>query len=230
VRRALYLAIDAEAIKTGLMQGHSAPAGLLWAPSVFGYTKEDDARPASDPQRAKQMLAAAGYPSGFGVTLDCPSDRYVNDVGICQAVAAQLARIGVRVGVNVLPFSQWVSRLRRLDTSFYLIGWAAPTFDALFTLQAIVHSRGDGADGSNNFGGYSNPAVDSIIDRLKSESDPKQRLQFIRAATRLEQEDVAYIPIHQQTIIWGLRKGIDAVVPPENQLELKWIRSAERFR
>lgn len=230
VRRALDLAIDADAIKKGLMEGHSVPAGSLWAPSVFGYSKDDDRRPAPDPKRAKQLLTEAGYPSGFGVTLDCPSERYVNSVGICQAVASQLARIGVRVNVNVLPFAVWVSRLRGFDTSFYLIGWASPTFDALFTLQAIVHSRGKGADGSNNFGGYSNTAVDALIDKLKSESDPARRLLLIHQAAQLEQDDVGYIPLHHQTIIWGMRKGIDAVLPPENQLDVKWIKSAERFQ
>jgi peptide/nickel transport system substrate-binding protein len=230
VRRALYLAIDPDAIRKGLMQGHSVPAALLWAPSVFGYSKEDDTRAAPDPQRAKQLLTEAGYPSGFGVTLDCTTGRYVNDIEICQAVASQLARIGVRVRVNALPFSGWVAKLRAFDTSFYLMGWAVPTFDALFTLQAIVHSRGHGADGSNNFGGYSNPDVDTLIDQVKSEADPAQRLLLIHKAAQLEQDDVGYIPLHHQTIIWGMRKGIDASPPPENQLELKWIRTGARFQ
>ena len=223
VREALYRAIDPVAIQKGLLQGHSAPTALMWAPSVFGYSAADDVRPPANPARARELLAEAGFGAGFGVTLDCPTDRYVDDEQICQAIAAQLARIGVRVTVNALPFAVYVAKLRRFDTSFYLLGWATPTQDAYLTAQAIMRTPGDGADGVFNFGRYSNPAVDALIDRLKFEPDPAMRRQLIREIGRLHKADFGHIPLHDQTIIWAMRADIDAVLPPENQLDVKWV-------
>jgi peptide/nickel transport system substrate-binding protein len=224
VREAMSLAIDAQAIHSSLMQGHSAPTALLWAPSVFGYAAEDDVRPPVDAARARQLLQDAGYPAGFAVTLDCPRDRYVNDERICQAVGAQLARIGVRVTVNVMPFNLYVGKLQRAETSFYLLGWATPIYDTYVTLQALVRTRGQGADGTNNFGSYSNPALDALIDRIKFEADLTERYRLVREAGRMIRDDVAYIPLHHQTIMWAMRANIEAVLPPENQLDVKWVR------
>lgn len=224
VRQAMSLAIDAQAIHSTLMQGHSVPTALLWAPPVFGYAAEDDVRPPVDTARARQLLQDAGYPAGFAVTLDCPRDRYVNDERICQAVGAQLARIGVRVTVNVMPFNLYVGKLQRAETSFYLLGWATPTYDTYVTLQALVRTRGQGADGTNNFGNYSNPMLDALIDRIKFEADFAERYRLVREAGRMIRDDVAYIPLHHQTIMWAMRANIEAVLPPENQLDVKWVR------
>jgi peptide/nickel transport system substrate-binding protein len=195
----------------------------MWAPSVFGYDAEDDLLLPVDRDRARQLLAQAGYPSGFAITLDCPIDRYTADRRICEAAASQLARIGVRVTVNAMPFSLYVGKLRRFDTSFYLLGWAVPTFDALFTLQALLHTPGAGGDGSFNFGRYSNAAVDALIDRIKTVGDLPERRRLMRRAAQLIRDDVGYIPIHHQTIVWAMRANIDAVQPPENQLDVKWV-------
>jgi peptide/nickel transport system substrate-binding protein len=226
VRQAFTIAIDTQAIQTHLMHGHSVPTTLMWAPSVFGYAAEDDRRQPADREQARRLMVEAGYPSGFGITLDCPIDRYVADKQICQAVAAQLARINVRVTVNPLPFNIYIGKLRRFETSFYLLGWAAPTFDALVTLQALMRTPGSGADGSGNFGRYSNPALDVVIDRLKSEGNPAKRLRLFRDAARLHKADIGYIPLHHQTIIWAMRDNIDALQPPENQLDVKWVAIA----
>lgn len=224
VREAMRLAVDSQAIHTTLMQGHSLPTALLWAPSVFGYAAEDDVRPPIDVARARALLHEAGFPAGFAVTLDCPRDRYVNDERICQAIGSQLARIGVRITVNVMPFNLYVGKLQRLESSFYLLGWATPTYDTYVTLQALVRTRGQGADGTNNFGQYSNAAIDALIDRIKFEADLAERSRLVREAGRLIRDDVAYLPLHHQTIMWAMRADIDAVLPPENQLDVKWVR------
>jgi peptide/nickel transport system substrate-binding protein len=223
VRRALWRALDTAAIQSRLMNGHAVPTGLMWAPSVFGYAAEDDARPPFDREQAQKLLAEAGYRDGFDLTLDCSTDRYVADRQICQAVAAQLARIKVRVTVNPQPFGIFIAKLRRFETSLYLIGWAVPTFDALLTLQTLAHTPGPAGAGAGNFGRYSNPALDALIEQIKPEADAAKRLALIRDAGRIMREDVPYIPIHHQTIIWAMRADLDAIQPPENQLDVKWV-------
>jgi peptide/nickel transport system substrate-binding protein len=225
VRQAVYQAVDAEAIRTRLMEGQSHPTSFLWAPSVFGYDRGSDKRPPLDYAAARGLLKEAGYPDGFSVPLDCPAQRYVNVREICEAVGAMLARIGIKVTVNLVPVPIYLSRMMAHDTSFYLMGWAAPTFDALFTLQALVHSRVEGtADGSWNWGRYSNPEVDAVIDQIKITSDGAERAKLMLRAHSLISHDVAYVPIHDQMIVWAMKKNISAVLQPENQLDVKWVQ------
>ena len=102
VREALYYAVDIEAIKKNTMRGLSAPSGAM-LPSTLQTTPEVEKRLPFDRERAKKLLADAGYPNGFEVTLDCPNNRYINDEKICQALAAMWSQIGVNTKVNTMP-------------------------------------------------------------------------------------------------------------------------------
>src|SRR5262249_42000871 len=110
VREAFYKAIDVEAIKTRVMRGMSTPSALMIAPELFPLSK-DFVRPKADPAAAKKLLADAGYPDGFELTMDCPNDRYVNDGAICQAVVGMLARIGVKVDLLAQPKQQYFAKV-----------------------------------------------------------------------------------------------------------------------
>src|ERR1700758_931656 len=125
VREAFYKAIDVEAIKSRVMRGLSTPSTLMIAPELYPLSKEFT-RPKYDPDAAKKLLAEAGYPDGFELTMDCPNDRYVNDAAICQAVVGMLARIGVKVNLLAQPKAQYFAKVLKpggFQTSFYLLGW-----------------------------------------------------------------------------------------------------------
>ena len=125
VREAFALAIDEQAIAARVMRGQAHPTWLMWGPGVNGYDPAQDVRPRADPVRAKALLAAAGYPDGFEVSLDCPNDRYVNDEAICTAVVAMLARIGVKVNLIAQTKLKFFSKIGppTYDTDFYMLGW-----------------------------------------------------------------------------------------------------------
>lgn len=123
VREALALAIDRDAIQKAVMRGLSSPTGMLATPFVNGYTKALAAYPKADPARARKLLAEAGYPEGFTLTLDAPNDRYVNDEAIATAVVGFLARIGVKVTVQARPFALHNALLTKGDSDFYLPVW-----------------------------------------------------------------------------------------------------------
>src|SRR5690606_18427875 len=126
VREAMELAIDREAIKRVIMRGNSIPAGVAMPPFVNGWTEELDAFPAPDVAKAKALLAEAGYPDGFSVTLDTPNDRYVNDEAISQAVVGMLGQIGIKVTLASRPIAQHSPLILNSDTDFYLLGWGVP--------------------------------------------------------------------------------------------------------
>ncbi len=87
-------------------------------PGINGWTAEQDKRLPYDADAAKKLLADAGYPNGFEITMNCPNDRYVNDAQICQAVAANLARIGVKVNLAAETKGTYFPKILRRDTSF----------------------------------------------------------------------------------------------------------------
>jgi peptide/nickel transport system substrate-binding protein len=229
VRRAFFQAIDIEAIRVRVMRGQSRPTSLIYGPGVNGFREEDERRLPYDPDAAKRLLAEAGYPSGFGVTLDCPNDRYVNDEGICTAVVAMLARIGVRVNLNAQTRVRFFAEVNapRYNTSFYLLGWTPATVDAHNALFSLAGTR-DGTRGLFNNGGYSNPAFDQLVERIAVETNPGQRQQLITQASRLLQDDVGYIPLHQQQIVWAVRQGFEVVQTADNFFQLRHVRLPAR--
>ena len=170
VRQAINMAIDREAIKRAVMRGQSVPAGVIAPPFVNGYTKELDALPKVDVDKAKALLKEAGYPDGFQVTLHCPNDRYINDEGICQAAAAMLAKIDIKVNLVAQPKGPHFTLIQKQppETEFYLLGWGVPTYDSHYIFSFLYHTR-SGKDGTWNATRYSNPEVDQKIQSLTSE-------------------------------------------------------------
>jgi peptide/nickel transport system substrate-binding protein len=222
VRLAMAHSIDADAIRTTVMRGSAVTSMSLIAPQVRGYTKDVEKRWPLDIAKAKKLMAEAGYPTGFEVTLDCPNNRYINDERICVAIAGMLAKIDIRIKLNAMPRATYFPKIQNGDTSMYLLGWGVPTFDSLYSLQSIVRTKGAGGDGNWNFSNYSNPKIDALIDQLKTETDFKKRAELTREALLLEQADVGHIPLHHQVIPWAMRSNVTVVHRPDNRMNAKW--------
>jgi peptide/nickel transport system substrate-binding protein len=224
VRQAFYQAIDIEGIKRTVMRGASLPTALMIGPGINGYQADMNKRLPFDAEAAKKLLADAGYPSGFEVTMNCPNDRYVNDSRICQAVAANLSRIGVKINLAAETKGTYFPKILRRDTSFYLLGWTPSTVDAHDPLNAIMSCVDDKGAGQFNLGAYCNPKVDDLARRVQAETDKAKRNAMIREAFQLHLEDIGHIPLHQQALAWGVNKRVDVVQRPDNNLSFKWIR------
>src|SRR5207302_10217243 len=92
VRKPISKAINRQTLAERVMAGQAVPTGQLLPEGFFGYTRNLKAE-AYDPEAAKKLLAEAGYPNGFGLTIHSPNNRYVNDAKVAQAVAQMLARV-----------------------------------------------------------------------------------------------------------------------------------------
>jgi peptide/nickel transport system substrate-binding protein len=227
VRQAFYQAIDENAIKTKVMRGFATPAGLLVGPGVLGFDQALDQRLPYDPAAAKTLLAEAGYPNGFSATMDCPSDRYVNDEAICDAIVAMLAKVGVKLRLDAQTRGKFFAKLLLPDyrVSFFLLGWAPPTYDALNALANLAATRvRDAHLGDANYGGYSNPDLDRLIGEIANESDESKRLELLRRGLMLVKDDIAYIPLHQQQIVWAARDNIELVQEADGTFPLRFVR------
>jgi peptide/nickel transport system substrate-binding protein len=223
VREAIYRAIDIEALRRVTMRGLASPTGGI-TPSILASNPDIERRLPYDPAKAKELLAQAGYPKGFGFTLDCPNNRYINDEQICVAVSAMLARIGLNVRVNAMPRAIYFAKTQKRDTSAYMLGWGGAITDAQTTLTPVLHSPDGKGAGDYNWGSYSNAKLDALIDAAKVETDAARRKQLIAEALAEHNAQVHHVPLHRQVIPWAMRSGVHAVHRPDNWLETQWVR------
>ena len=216
VRQAISLAIDADLIVSKVNRGYGRPTSLIIGKEVQGYAADVDKPPKVDIAKAKKLLAEAGYANGFEVTIDCSNQVPFGE--ICQALAPMLSKIGVTLTPNIMINANYPPKIQKYDTSMFFWGWGAVTVDALYVLQSLSRSVGAerSGDGDANYGRYSNPKLDALIDRVKVEADMKVRDGLIRDALIIQRDDVALVPIQQVVTAWAMRSTVDAPFAPNN--------------
>ena len=208
VREALSIAINRPAIVQRVMENVALAANQFMPPGAFGY---NPAIPEIrfDPERAKRLLAEAGYPNGLSITLRGPNDRYINDSQIIQVVAQMWTRIGVKTQVEAAPLATLISRLNRFEASAYLLGWSNSTGEPSTSLRAVMGTRNPSASmGLANYGRYSNPRMDAIAAEGMRTLDDAAREKLLQQAMQVAMEDVAVIPLHTQKNVWATRRGL----------------------
>jgi peptide/nickel transport system substrate-binding protein len=225
VRQALYQAIDINAIRTQIMRGLSTPTAIpMSSPKTEGIPASFENRLPYDIAASVRLLTEAGYPKGFGFTLHCPNDRYVNDEKICVALAGMWARIGLNVKVDAMPKAQYFARTPKKEFSACMQGWSSITGDAMFTLKPLFRSQNDRGGGDTNYGNFKNAELDALIDRADTEMDAKKRQELINQAVALVQREVLVIPLHRQMIPWVTRANVSLVHRTDNKFAPLWIR------
>jgi peptide/nickel transport system substrate-binding protein len=206
VRLAISKAINRDAIVSRVMEGLAVPASNLVSPGIFGY---DDALKveAYDPAGAKKLLADAGYPDGFLLTLHAPNNRYVNDARIAETVAALLSRVGIVTKVETQPWTSYLPHARAGEYTMALVGWGSSLGDNTIKnhLGTVDEKKGYGAW---NFGRYSNPEVDRQLDRDFTLFDDHAREDAAKAVAALALKDNPVIPLHHEIVSWAVKKGI----------------------
>ncbi|MFN3546888.1 MAG: ABC transporter substrate-binding protein [Mesorhizobium sp.] len=216
VREAMALALDRDAIKTVVMRGQSVPGAQNAPPFVNGYDAALDAYGPPDYDKAKALLAEAGYPDGFTVDLHCPNDRYLNDEAICQAFVGMLGRIGIKANLVSQSRTVHFPAIQNLQVDFYLLGWGVPPFDSQYVFDFLVHSRDD-ARGGWNGSRYSNPDIDAKIESLATETDLDKRNATIAEIWKQVQDDRVFLMVHNQVLAYATKANIEIAVHPENQ-------------
>jgi peptide/nickel transport system substrate-binding protein len=225
VRQAVAHAIDAQALHTHIMRGHSVVTGCL-TPSPLACAdvpEVDTNRAVFDLVRARALLVQAGYPQGFDITLDCPNNRYLNDEALCVAIASMLAKVDIKVRVNAMPRAQFFAKLEKLDTSFYLLGWGGAETDAQPTMDPLMHSY-DAATGrgDENSGRFSDPPLDALIDAAAIEANPAKRKNLVRQALLLHHSQLYHLVLHRQKLTWAMRRNVDAQPAANNHMR-SWL-------
>lgn len=209
VRKALSLAINRDGIRERIMDNAAVPTGQLMPDGTMGYDPKIKPDPYN-PDAAKKLLADAGYPNGFAITLHGPNDRYVNDGPIVEAIAQMWTRIGVKTQVQTMPSALFFGKQNNDEFSANLLGWGSDTGEADSNLAWLIASPNPalGRQSKLKPTHYANPAVDALIDRSMEAIDKAARQALYEQATELAMADTPIIPIHHQVNIWAYRKGL----------------------
>jgi peptide/nickel transport system substrate-binding protein len=229
VRRAMSMALNRVAIAERAMEGGAEAAGQFMPPGFDGH--EAGLRiPGYDPAEARRLLAEAGYPQGFGLTLHCTSDRYAGDGRVCQTVAQMLTVVGIKSAVEALPSTVF---FRRAGT---------PTVESEFSAQMAIYSNlsGIGAEnmnalvrtldvvrgvGTTNRGRFSNAELDRLLGEADAALDPGRRAPLVAEASRLAMDQVGVIPIFHMKGSWGLRRGLTMTLRGDQNTYATGIRT-----
>jgi peptide/nickel transport system substrate-binding protein len=211
VRRAISKAINRQAIVDRVMEGQAIPSGQLVSDKLFGNVPGLKAD-AYDPEGAKKLLAEAGYPEGFNLTIHGPSGRYVNDEKIVQAVAQMLTRVGIVSRVETAPMGPYSGRASKQEFSFHMVGWGASTGEASSPLRSLLATfNRDKGLGAVNWGRYSNAKVDYLIEQALQQVDDNNRRTMLQRATELAMSDLGIMPVHFQFTIWATKKNVSYI-------------------
>lgn len=222
VRQAIDMAINRDAIVSGLLKGEGEPAFGPFATSHKYY--DDVVNVGYNPEKAKELLAEAGYPDGFEVTFDAPNDRYMNDEQIAQAVAGYLEKVGIKVNLNLMPKANFFSYIKPLEnkTMFLMTGWSDASGDGLSLMHDMLYTYDrEAGNGGVNRGHYSNAQVDALIDQAFTEMDDTKRGELVAEADKIAREDYAYIPLHFEQDTYAIKDTLN-YTPRMNKYVYAW--------
>ncbi len=208
VRRALSLAINRQALVDRIMDGEGVATGQLVPEGYFGHV-DDLPAPAFDLGGARKLLAEAGVPDGFGLTLHASNDRYPNDEKQAQAIAQMLTRAGVATKVVTQPGAVFFTRASKLEYSLILGGAAAETGEASSVLRPLLESFDPAVgSGTGNRGRYSSPEFDRLLRQALATVDDAARADLLQKATRLAMGEQGVIPLFFLVNDWAMRKDL----------------------
>lgn len=207
VRKALSMAINRDAIAERVMEKKAVPAAQLLADNFYGTSKK--LKPEKyDPEGAKKLLAEAGYPNGFAMTIHGTNNRYINDDKIAQAIAQFYSRAGIDAKVETMPSSVYFSKATAGEYGYMLLGWGTESNEQGSSLRSLLATRDpDKGMGVNNRGRYSNPALDQQLTQALVTMDEKKREGMIQQAAEIAMNDTGLIPIHYEVSTWATAKG-----------------------
>ncbi|MBK3733357.1 ABC transporter substrate-binding protein [Azospirillum brasilense] len=207
VRKALSLAVDRDAIVKRIMMGVAEPANQYLPAGFYGNNPEITV--ATDANKAKQLLAEAGYPKGFQLTLGTPNDRYINDDKVAQAVAQMFTRIGVQTQVDATTANVFFSKRNKQEYSVFLAGWGADSGEMSSPLKALIATPiKEKGYGTTNYTSYSDPELDGMLDTALATVDDAKREKLLQAAVKRAVDADIIIPLHYEVTVWAMKKGL----------------------
>ena len=208
VRQAIVYAIDNKTIVQKIMKGFGTPAAQQSPKGYLGYNS--DLQPRYDLEKARALMAAAGYADGFTASMMAPNNRYVNDAKIAEAVAGMLGKIGIKINLETMPKAQYWPKFDERAADMMMIGWHADTEDSgNFSEFLLMCPDAEGGYGQYNSGNYCNPVFDRLVLDVQSETNESVRAIRLQKIEEIAHREAAFVPLHWQNLAWAARKGVN---------------------
>lgn len=202
VRRAMNYAVDTEAIVENLIFGLGERTTAQLTEADFGHNPEVSPYPY-DPDRARELLAEAGYEDGFSVTMDITSGRYINDTEVAESIAGYLGDVGVTVNIEVFEFGAFNGRLFGKQTSpMYLVGWGNPLFDAAYIYDFTART-------GSLIRSIENERIDELLETARTTIDQEVRENAFLEVVPLIHEAAPAIFLYKQPVIYGMSERLE---------------------
>jgi peptide/nickel transport system substrate-binding protein len=222
VRQAILLGCDRQRWVGEVYRGDAVVASQYVHPVVFGYDTATAPQPY-DPQKARELLAQAGFPNGFDLTVDCTPAQEI----IIPSLVADFARIGIRLTPRVFEWDQLVTRMREGKSALGMFAWSCSTGDASDFLTTCVHSPSESLGlGRDNYAHFRDPEVDALIEASERELDGGHRLRLLQEAQRRTLQKLPYLPLTDRWVFLGASDRVEVVIRHDQWL---WI-AAYRWR
>ena len=220
VRQAVVYAINNTGIVKKIMKGTATVAAQQGPEGYAGY--KASLTPRYDLAKAKKLMAEAGYPNGFEVTMMAPNNRYVNDAKIAEATVQMLGKIGIKVNLKTMPKAQYWNEFDARAADMMMIGWHSDTEDSgnFSEFLTMCENKETGYGQYNS--GYCNPKVDELVVAAQSETDLTKRAAMLQEVEQILYDDAAFVPYHWQNLSYGAKKNI-RVKPVINSMNFPYF-------
>ncbi len=202
VRQALNYAIDVDAILEFIFEGRGIPLASLLTPEQFGH--DPSVEPFGyDPERARELLAEAGFPAGFGIRMEAPTARYPKDVEVAQVIAAQLGAVGVDVDLSIVEWGTYIGQFRAEDgPPIFFLGWSIPTFDPDSILTPLLTT-------GHTYDRFEDPELEALIAQARSTVDADERRALYSEVQQLTRELAPMVYLYQLTELYAVSERLD---------------------
>lgn len=208
VRQAINYGVDKEGIIKSILEGNGGAVGGPLTPVMFGFAPDVKPYPY-DPERAKRLLAEAGFAQGISLTFNSPNGRYLKDKEVNEAIAGQLAKIGVRTQLAVHEWGTYVSKWPDGLVPMYMIGWAG-TWDADGIMFPLLRT-------GQRFSRWSHPDFDALIDKARRTLDQGERAKLYRQATQLAHDEAPWLFLFHGMDIYGVSRAVAEWEPTSDE-------------
>lgn len=204
VRQAVNYAIDKESIVNTILEGRGEVANTYFGKTIPGWDENIKEYPY-DPEKAKELLAEAGYEDGFSVNLAVNGDVRSRTA---QIVQAQLAEVGITVDISTYEFGAFLDLLQTGELDMYVLGWTNSTIDPDRSVATLFHSSQCGSNG-NNYTFFRNEEVDALIDAAAIETDEEKRIQMYKDLQAVLKEEAPWVPLYYQQMLGGANADLE---------------------
>ena len=220
VRRAIQYATDVDEIIEFLFDGNALKIAVPLAHGTFGVNEAIEPYP-HDPERARALLAEAGYPDGVSFELDAPTGRYAQDQEVAEALVGQWSEVGIDVDLNINEWSVQLTKYRAGDqlADAHYMGWGTSTFDA----DDILFGGFANQPTKNN---YHDPRVTELVNEARTTLDPDRRLELYAEVQEIVVDDLPWLILFQQVDLYGVRSDLDWEPRPDQKIEVRTVSPA----